>query len=437
MKVLMINVVCGIRSTGRICTDIAARLEAQGHEVKIAYGREEVPEKFQKYAVKIGTDLDVKVHGVKARLFDACGFGSRSTTRKFIQWAEAYNPDLLWLHNIHGYYINVEFLFEWIKSRPNMEVKWTLHDCWAFTGHCTYFTMAKCDKWKTGCDKCPQKKAYPASLLLERSKTNYRRKKTAFTGVDSLSLITPSRWLADLTRESYLKEYPVEVIYNKIDTSVFKPTPSDFKKRYGIEDKIVILGVASVWEKRKGLDDFFRLAEMLDDRYVIVLVGLTERQINELPNKVKGIKRTNNVNELVAIYSSVDVFVNPSQEETFGMTTLEAISCGADAIVYEGTACEEVVHNNQGIVVPVGVKNIYKAITCLQNSGWGGGKTLHMIIGIPRTGSTAELAEIYSMADYFVNPTYEDNYPTVNLEARACGTQVITYNTGGAAETLY
>ncbi len=265
MRVLMINVVCGIRSTGRICTDLAAEMEAEGHEVKIAYGRETVPEQYQKYAVRIGNNLDVDIHGVKSRLLDKHGLGSKHATKKFLKWADKYDPDLIWLHNIHGYYINYELLFDWIKNRPDMQVRWTLHDCWAFTGHCTHFTVAKCDQWKTGCLHCPEKKRYPASLFLDNSKNNYSRKRNAFTGVKNLSIITPSKWLADLVKQSFLKDYPVEVHYNTIDTSVFKPTPSDFRKRYGLTDKKIVLGVASTWDDRKGLDDFIQLSEMLSD----------------------------------------------------------------------------------------------------------------------------------------------------------------------------
>mgnify|MGYP000231854880 FL=1 len=157
MKVLMINVVCGIRSTGRICTDLAIALEKQGHEVRIAYGRETVPEQFQKYAVRIGTDLDVKLHGIKARLFDRAGFGSRKATEKFIEWVKKYDPDIIHLHNIHGYYIDVERLFKYLRT-CGKKIIWTLHDCWSFTGHCVYFDYIVCDKWKNGCFYCPQKK---------------------------------------------------------------------------------------------------------------------------------------------------------------------------------------------------------------------------------------------------------------------------------------
>ena len=225
MKVLFINSVCGIGSTGRICTELAQEYEAQGHEVKIAYGRDgNVPEKFKKYAIRIGSDLDVKFHGIKSRMFDAHGLGSVHATKKFLSWAEEYKPDLLWLHNIHGYFINYELLFKWIKEHPNIEVKWTLHDCWAFTGHCTHFQVAHCDKWKEKCSNCCQRNRYPASFLLDRSERNYKRKKESFTGVNNLRLITPSHWLESLVKQSFLRQYPIEVQYNKVDFNVFKPS---------------------------------------------------------------------------------------------------------------------------------------------------------------------------------------------------------------------
>lgn len=363
MKILMINSVCGIGSTGRICTDLAQEFERDGHEVKIAYGRDEnVPEKFRKYAIQIGTPMDVKLHGLRTRILDEHGFGSKRATKKFLKWAEDYKPDLLWLHNIHGYYINVELLFEWIKKHPEMEVKWTLHDCWAFTGHCAYFTMANCNKWQMHCEKCPQKEKYPTSKGLDNSKRNFDRKKRAFTGVKNMTLITPSKWLADLVKQSYLADYPVEVHYNKIDTNIFKPTPSDFRKRYEIGDKKIILGVASTWDERKGLDDFVELAKMLDDSYVIVLVGLSAQQISEMPKNIIGITRTDSPIELAEIYTAADIFVNPSREETFGMTTVEALACGTRAIVYKDTACEEIVKNTRGEVVCPSIEYIYNAI---------------------------------------------------------------------------
>ena len=340
MKVLFINSVCGIGSTGRICTDLAQQLEAEGNEVKIAYGRKgTVPEQFQKYAVRIGTDFDCKMHAIQTRLFDTHGFGSKHATKEFLKWAEEYKPDLVWLHNLHGYYINVEMLFDWIKKHPEMQVKWTLHDCWAFTGHCSY---------------CSQLRRYPACFAMSSVSKNFERKRKAFTGVKNMTLITPSKWLADLTRQSFLKEYPVEVHYNTIDTSIFKPTPSDFRERYGLQDKIIVLGVANVWEDRKGLFDFYKLAEMLDDRYVIVLVGLSEKQIKKLPKNIKGIQRTNSPQELAAIYTAADVFVNPTYEDNYPTVNLEAQACGTRVITYDTGGCKETLHTKESTLVQTG-----------------------------------------------------------------------------------
>lgn len=371
MKYLFINSVCGIRSTGRICTDLAQQLEAQGHQCRIAYGRvDEVPPAFRKYAVRIGRDADLKVHALETRLLDLHGFGSRRATRDFLRWADAYDPDVLWLHNLHGYYIQVEMLFAWIKGRPDMEVKWTLHDCWAFTGHCSHFTAVGCDQWKTGCRRCPQLREYPTCLGLSNVARNYARKKQAFTGVDKMTLLVPSHWLEQRVRQSFLGQYPVEVHYNQVNQA-FRPTAGDFRQRYGLQDKRIVLGVASIWTPRKGLDAFARLAGMLDDRYVIVLVGVTAQQIEKLPRGILGIQRTNNVEELAAIYTTADVFVNPSVEETFGLTTVEALSCGTPAIVYEGTACEEIVRDRPGgRAVPQQVEALYQAILdCTGDTG--------------------------------------------------------------------
>ncbi len=362
MKILLINSLCGIRSTGRICTELAERFEAEGHEVRIAYGRMgEVPEKYRAIAHRIGSDLSVRLHGVKTRLFDAHGYGSKAATRAFLSWAEAYDPDMLWLHNIHGYYINIEMLFKWIKTRPQMQVKWTLHDCWAFTGHCSHFSFVGCDRWKTQCENCPQKDRYPASLL-DRSSDNYRRKKAAFTGVKDMTVITPSEWLARLVRQSFLGCYPVEVQYNTINRDVFKPSESDIRKRLGLENKKIVLGVASSWDDRKGLYDFYTLRNMLDESYAVVLVGLTEQQIASLPEGIVGIAHTNSAQELAQVYTAADVFVNPSREETFGLTTVEAMACGTQAIVYKHTACEEIVNKMGGIAVEQNVQALFEAV---------------------------------------------------------------------------
>lgn len=363
MKILFVNSVCGIGSTGRICCDLADQLTAQGHECRIAYGRDgTVPEKYRHYGVRIGSGLSVRLHGIRARLLDDQGCGSRAATMKFLKWAEEFAPDLLWLHNIHGYYLNYPMLFDWIRAHPDMQVRWTLHDCWAFTGHCVHFTAVGCDKWKTGCESCPNKKDYPASLLRDNSRANYERKKAAFTGLPHMTLITPSGWLADLVRQSFLREYPVEVHDNPVDRDIFKPTPGDFRERYGLEDQKIVLGVASTWDERKGLSEFCRLAEMLGRGYRVVLVGLNEKQIRGLPAEMLGIERTNSPEELAEIYTAADVFANLSLEETFGMTTVESLYCGTPAVVYQGTACAEIAERYGGIAVPRGLEHVYAAV---------------------------------------------------------------------------
>ena len=346
MRVLQINSVCGIRSTGRICTDLADVLLQDGHECKIAYGRESVPEKYGKIAVRIGNDLDAKMHALQSRIFDNAGFGSRLATEKFIEWVKEYNPDIIHLHNIHGYYINIEVLFKYL-AESNKPVIWTLHDCWAFTGHCAYFSYVKCDKWKTGCFNCPQKKRYPLSLLWDASKQNWQKKKALFTSVKNMTLVTPSKWLANEVKKSFLSNYPMNVIANGIDLDVFKPTPSDFKEKNGLVGKKIILGVASSWSECKGLKDFIELSKILDEKYKIVLVGLSGNQIKELPENVMAISRTNNVKELAEIYTAADIFFNPTYEDNFPTVNLEAQACGTPVITYRtGGSVESVPEKN-------------------------------------------------------------------------------------------
>ena len=318
MKYLFINSVAGFGSTGRIAAEKCRELMSGGHECVLAFGRDkancdDIP------TVQIGSALDVKLHGIRCRLLDDHGFGSKAATKRFLNWVKQYDPDVIWLHNIHGYYIHIGLLFDYLRT-CDKEIIWTLHDCWSFTGHCAYFDFAGCNKWKTGCRNCPQKSAYPASVGLDGSRSNFEKKKALFTGIPTLHLTVPSYWLEKRVKQSFLKDYPVEVIYNTIDRNVFKPTVGDFRKKHGLEGKILLLGVASVWDARKGLADFEELSGMLDDRYKIVLIGLTEQQISALPESIQGLPRTNNLQELVQAYSEADIFLNPSVEETFGMT---------------------------------------------------------------------------------------------------------------------
>lgn len=398
-KLLIINSVLGFGSTGKIVMNIAREYEQKGYKVKVAFGRimkqAETSSDGKRAAlygnmgVRIGNDMDVYCHGILSRITDKHGLYSRTATRKFLKWASEYDPDVLWMHNIHGYYINYEMLFEWIKSRPQMKVKWTLHDCWSFTGHCAHFAYVKCDKWKEGCHDCPQRATYPAAIR-DNSVGNYRRKKAAFTGVPDMTLITPSEWLKDMVKQSYMSEYPVEVKYNTINTEVFRPVDNSFKKDHGIENKKMILGVASFWNERKGLDDFIELDKKLrnidesrytslasgqssaygaekgnESEYKIVLVGLSEAQMEDLRKKgsdILGIPRTNSVSEIVEIYSAADVFVNPTYEDTFPTVNMEAEACGTPVITYDTGGCRETLRSDKSVVIPQSVDAIIEAL---------------------------------------------------------------------------
>lgn len=352
MKVLQVNSVSGIRSTGRICTDIADALIDAGHECMIAYGREHVPEKYHEISYRIGSDFDVHFHGLLSRIFDNTGFGSRKATEEFINWAEKYNPDVIHLHNLHGYYINIEVLINYLKE-AGKPVVWTFHDCWPFTGHCAYFSYVGCEKWKTGCFHCPQKGEYPASYLFDSSKQNYLRKKELFTSLTNLTVVTPSKWLAGLVKQSFLSKYPVQVIHNGIDLEQFKPASSNFRQKHGIENKMILLGVAATWDRRKGLDIFLELAEMLDEHYVIILVGLSKKQLDNLPRNIIGIQRTDSVKELAEIYTAADVFLNPTMEDNYPTVNLEAIACGTPVITFNSGGSAESIPHNCGQVLDI------------------------------------------------------------------------------------
>lgn len=334
MKVLMINVCCGIKSTGRICTDLADALIMKGHEVRIAYARGYVPEKYQHLAVKIGSSFDVYKQALMSRVFDSEGFGNENSTKEFIKWVNIFKPDIIHLHNIHGYYVNCELLFSFLKEY-NRPVIWTLHDCWSFTGHCAYFDFVNCKKWMTGCYNCPQKEGYPASFVFDRSQTNYKKKNAAFTSIKNLTIVTPSNWLAKHVSQSFLKGYQTVVIPNGINTEIFNHIKNNnVKNKLGIENKVMILGVAAIWNTRKGLNIFFELAKKLDEKYVIVLIGLTKNQIKSLPSKIIGIEFTNGVQELAEYYSAADYFVNPTFEDNYPTTNVEAIACGTPVITF-------------------------------------------------------------------------------------------------------
>lgn len=418
-------------STGSIMRGLHGKLAARGVESYCFWGRRH--DTIDGHMQCCATKSEVYWHGAMTRLFDRMGFYSKKDTANLLARLDEINPDVVHMHNIHGYWVNIEMLFDWLAKR-RCQVRWTLHDCWALTGHCAYFTYVKCAQWQSHCaysKSCPQLDTYPKTISKANCSRNYEDKRCIFTSVppERMTLITPSQWLADLVGQSFLKDYPVEVRHNAIDTDVFKPTPSDFRERNGLGDRFMVLGVASPWTERKGLGDFVKLAGELDSgKYAIVLVGLSEKQIGQLSKQLVALPKTESPERLAEACSAADVFVHPGVEETFGVTVVEAQACGTPVVVAEGSACAEMADPDAAIAVPADMSTLRETLVRMA----GGGVAVLM----PRTESAAQLAAIYSASDVFFNPTVEDNYPTVNLEAEACGTPVVTYDTGGCAETI-
>ena len=403
MKILMINSVCGIRSTGRICTDLADVLTAQGHECKIAYGRETVPEKYKKYAVRIGNDLDVNMHALKSRAFDNAGFGSRRVTERFIKWVIQFDPDIIHLHNIHGYYINIEVLFDYLRT-CGKKIIWTLHDCWSFTGHCSYFDFAQCSKWITKCGKCIQKKEYPESIWIDRSAKNYIRKQQLFTNIDNLVIVTPSQWLASLVKKSFLTEYPIRIIHNGIDTTVFNPNIiTHSSSSYNLDSRKIILGVAAIWNRRKGLDDLIKVSELLNNEYQTVIIGLSKEQVKSIPSNIRCIARTNNAQELAELYRASSVFVNPTYEDNYPTTNLEAIACGTPVVTYNTGGSGESA-NFFGIAVEKGnITQLCTAIRTITNSHNHSKMPKELLKNISITQMVDEYIKLYTTTEILGN----------------------------------
>lgn len=346
MKYLFINSVYGVRSTGKLVREQCHKLLDEGHQCVAAYGREAEADPDVRL-LPIGTSFSHGMHAIASRAVDLHGQCSDRSTKKFLKTLEGYSPDVIWMHNLHGYYINFHLLFSWLKRHPEIKKYWTLHDCWAFTGHCAYFTIAGCERWKEGCGHCPQLRTYPTSYGPDFSARNWRKKRLAFTGVQNLTLVTPPKWLADLTRESFLAEYPVKVIHNTIDQKIFRPVSGNFRKRYGLEGCYMILGVAVGMDETKGFSDMIKLRSLLSERYTIVLVGVTGRQIRSLPRGMIGIKRTANQQELAEMYTAADVFVNPTHQDNYPTVNLEAASCGTPVLTYDvGGSPESVPEEN-------------------------------------------------------------------------------------------
>lgn len=349
-KLVQINTVCN-GSTGKIMKGIQKKAEEEGFETISFVGRRKPYTDLK--CEKFGNGIAFWIHVIINTLFDRQGHGSYFVTRKLIHRLREESPDIIHLHNLHGYYLHIPSLIKYLKEEFNGKIFWTFHDCWPFTGHCPHFTMVKCDKWKTECYNCPNKSEYPISWGLDSSRKNYQEKKKWFCELQNLTIIVPSHWMKGLVEDSFLKDHPVKVIPNGIDLKVFyRRQSASIREKYGIpENRKILLGVASVWSSGKGLDTFNKISSLLPQEYVIVLVGVNMVQQKRLSPNIIGIARTQRGDELAELYSEAHIFVNPSVEESFSLVTMEAMACGTPAIVLDTSAVKELVTDYCGRVL--------------------------------------------------------------------------------------
>lgn len=345
MRVVQINLTARQGGTGRVCHGINNLLNECNIESYTLFSSNQSQSSFE---IKYASDFRRKINALISKVIGNYGFNSHLMTRRLISHLKKLKPDIIHLHNLHGHNVNLKMLFKYFKKNPKIKLFWTFHDCWSFTGYCPYFEMANCEKWKSGCGACPQRKKY--SWFFDKSKRLYERKRKLFEGLD-FTITTPSKWLADVIKESYFKDYEIKVINNGVDLNVFKPTESNFREEYNLQNKYIVLGVSLGWEKRKGLDDFIELSKRLPENYQIVLVGTNKKIDKLLPDNIISIHRTNNVTELAKIYTAVDVFANPTKEEVFGLVNVEALACGTPVVTYNSGGSPECIDKSCGIIV--------------------------------------------------------------------------------------
>lgn len=351
-KLLIINPAKNYGSTGKIAEQIGLLAKTNGWDVRmvnsVRYGR---PSNLKSLAT--GNKISEQFHALMSYLFDCQGLFSKYATKKIVAAIKEYAPDVINLHNAHGYYLNYPIFFTYL-AKANIPVIWTMHDCWSFTGHCTYFDMVGCEKWKTHCGKCPNLADYPKSIT-DRSFKNFEQKRSFFTKVKDITMVPVSEWLGDLTRQSYMGKYPVKVIHNGIDISIFRIKENEVRKKLNLEDKFIVLGVSSNgFAGRKGLTDFIKLSQILSSKFQIIMVGLKEEEKNNLPGNIIGLTRTANVEELVDLYNAADVFINPTYSDNFPTTNIEALACGTPVITYKTGGSPEAIDSATGIIVTQG-----------------------------------------------------------------------------------
>lgn len=373
-RLLQINPVIRINtSTGRIMQEIGELAIENGWESYIAYsyGRDGV-KPCRSQLVPVGCKVDVAMHGLATRCFDRHGLASSRATRAFVRRIEEIAPDVVHIHNIHGYFLNYRILFDYL-SRSGIPVVWTVHDCWLYTGHCFYYSYAGCDRWQHGCGECPQRREFPASWLIDRSAANFEDKRKAFMSVprDRMVVVPVSHWMKGEMEKSFFAGSDFRVIHNGINTEVFRVFDDDsIKREYNINAKHILLGVASVWSREKGLDDFIRLAGMLDRDELIVLVGVSEDICRRLPHNVLGIRRTSNIEQLARLYSAATAFVNLTWQDNYPTVNLEAIACGTPVVTYRTGGSVEAVTEKTGYVVEQGnLDEVMRAVRCIEDNG--------------------------------------------------------------------
>ena len=384
-KLLQINPVLRTStSTGRIMKEIGELAMANGWESYVAYskGRDGLPGSTS-IPVPVGNKASVAWHGLQTRILDRHGLGSVLATKRFIEDIRRIGPDIIHIHNIHGYFLNCRILFDFL-SHSGIQVIWTVHDCWLYTGHCYHYMYAGCDRWKTGCGHCPQRGKFPRSLFADRSARNFRDKRDAFCSMpeDRLTIVPVSDWMRSEMSESFLKDYRFQVIHNGIDTDVFSPQPaleSEVRRCYGLGDRHVILGIASIWSEEKGLNDFVEMAARLDSDEVIVLVGMDRKQLDDvlsrcgriiLGDRMVAVKRTADVHQLAGLYSTADVLVNPTWQDNYPTVNLEAISCGTPVVTYRTGGSIEAVAGDTGFVVEQGdIEGLVDAVRRVETLG--------------------------------------------------------------------
>lgn len=384
-KLLQINPVLRTStSTGRIMKEIGELAMANGWESYVAYskGRDGLPGSTS-IPVPVGNKASVAWHGLQTRILDRHGLGSVLATKRFIEDIRRIGPDIIHIHNIHGYFLNYRILFDFL-SHSGIQVIWTVHDCWLYTGHCYHYMYAGCDRWKIGCGHCPQRGKFPRSLFADRSARNFRDKRDAFCSMpeDRLTIVPVSDWMRSEMSESFLKDYRFQVIHNGIDTDVFSPQPaleSEVRRCYGLGDRHVILGIASIWSEEKGLNDFVEMAARLDSDEVIVLVGMDRKQLDDvlsrygrtvLGDRMVAVKRTADVHQLAGLYSTADVLVNPTWQDNYPTVNLEAISCGTPVVTYRTGGSIEAVAGDTGFVVEQGdIEGLVDAVRRVETLG--------------------------------------------------------------------